>query len=208
MTRLGGAFSFGSDRSYPRELSVPPRCAIGELASALSVYCPAIADFSHYLAALLIDAAGEVPIIAGQVIAFGAAPLLREQTNSDLKTATLDFLAIGNAVKLLCGSRPLEEILSANGQPVERYGNALMELAQGAPDLHTQLVQRNHAARMFARAAQMAPFNHTKALLEELRDAGDWDALRQQAERHIGVDDPVANAHVKRMLALVPRPLE
>ena len=197
-----GAFSFESDQSYPHEVDASAGCGIGELASALHAYCPMVADYCHYLAALLVEAVADVPILADQGIAFGTPSLLRQQPDSDLKSVTLEFLAVSNAVKLLSGHKPLEEILAVNGHPVEGYSNAILMLADADPELRTQLVQRNDAARMLAGADGIKPFSHTLALLEEFRDAEEWDTLRQQAERHIRLEDPVVSTHAKRMLAL------
>ena len=197
-----GAFSFESDRSFPHEVDATAACTISELASALAAYCPNAADFSFYLAALLVEAIADVPILAEQEIAFGTTALLRQQPDGDLKAVTLEFFAVSNAVKLLCGGKPLKDILSVNGQPVERYADTLLTLADADPKLRVQLVQRNDAARMFAGADAIRPFSHTQFLLEELRDAEEWDMLRRQAERHTELKDQVASAHAKRMLAL------
>ena len=195
-----GAFSFHSDRSYPHQVDAAVACGIGELADALSAYCPTVASLSYYLAALLVESIAEVPIPVDAGVVFGTVSLLRQQPDSELKNATLDFLTVSNAVKLLYGRRPLEEILATNGQPVSRYGSALLALSDA--EGQAQIAQRDDSARLLASADTVKPFSHTLTLLEELRAAGEWETLRQQAERHIGLEDPFAAAHVKRMLAL------
>ena len=197
-----GEFAFNSDLSYPHQIDAAATCDIDELAAALDTCCPTISDFSYYLAALLVEWAAEVPVPANGDVVFGTVSLLRQQPDSELKSATIEFFTVSNAVKLLYGRKPLEEIIAANSQPVARYGAALLDLSNIDTSLHAELVKRNESACMLAGVEAKTPFSHTLALLEELRDAAEWDRLRQQAERHIGLEDQVAAAHVKRMLAL------
>ena len=199
-----GDFSFHTDESFPHQVDAGPgpRCGVGELANALDVYCPEIASISNYLAALLIEWAAEVPIPMNSGTVFGTVSLLRQQPKSALTTATLEFLTVGNAVKLLYGHTPLADILTTNGQPVSRYGKILQTLLDNDADLRVQLTQRNVSAGMLTGTDAIAPFSHTLALLEELQEAAEWDTLREQAERHIGIEDPIVAADVKRKLAL------
>ena len=197
-----GDFAFRSERSYPHQVDEADPCDIGELADALGRYCPMVASFSHYLAALLVESAAEVPIPVDGGIVFGTDSVLRQQPDSEIKAATFEFLTLSNAVKLLFGRKSLTAILATNGQPVTRYGKALLALSDPDAELAAQLVQRDQAARKLAGTDATTPFNHTVALLEELRGAEEWDALRKQAERYIELGDPVVVAHAKRQLAL------
>ena len=199
---IGGAFSFEASQMYSHSIEVRAFCGIGELSTALETYCPGAKDFCFYLAAVLLDALADVPIVTHQGIAFGTVALLLKQDNSGLQRVTVEFLTVGNAVKFLFGEKSLEEILAANGEPVERYTSALLELAEEDPQLLHELSQRNEAARKFAGADRLTAGSHTLALLQELRDAGAWDELLSVAERHIGVDDLVVSIRSKRMLAL------
>ena len=199
---IGGAFSFESNQLYSHKMDASAVCGIGELSSALGAYCPIAKDFSYYLAALLVDALAEVPIMTDQGIAFGTVALLRQQENRELQNATMEFLTVGNALKFLFGDKSLEEILGANGEPVECYAKTILALAETDSNFLSEVAQRNEAARKLAGTDGLIPFSHTLVLLQELRDAGEWDILRDQAERHIGGDDPVVRAQSKRMLAL------
>ena len=199
---VGGSYSFESDRTFFNAADASTLCGIGELSYALEEYCPKTKDISHYLAALLVGAIADVPIMTDQGIGFGTVALFENQKNSDLRQVTLDFLSVGNALRFLFGDRSLGEILAGNGRPVKCYANALVALAEMDPNCGAELSQRNEAARKFAGADRLRPFGHTLVLFQELRDSGDWDALRTQAERHIATDDPVVRAHAKRMLAL------
>ena len=199
---VGGHFSFDSNQTYSHAIDASASCGIGDLSSALGAYCPVVADFAYYLAALLVGALADVPIVTDHGIAFGTVALLRQQEDNELKDVTLEFLTVSNAVKLLFGEKSLEELLAVNGGPVERYGNALLALADLDPEFRNQLAQRNNTARMFAGADGIRPFSHTLALLDELRLAEEWDTLRDHAERHIGAEDPLVRACSKRMLAL------
>ena len=196
-----GAFSFYSEKSYPHQFDAAIMCSINELADALGVYCPDVLDFSHYLAGLLVEYTAEIPILTDKGVVFGTLSLLQHQPESELKAATFDFFTVGNAMKLLSKCKPLEEILSSNGQPVARYGTELMKLSETNADLRAELVQRNGSARkMVAIIDSTEQFSHTLELLKELRNGEEWDELRQQAERYIELEDrlwqPTQNAHL------------
>ena len=199
---IAGAFSFEARSTYSHSIEVTAFCGIGELSAALEAYCPDAKEFCFYLSALLLDALADVPIVTQLGIAFGTVPLLLEQDSNDLQSATMEFLAVGNAVKILFGDKSLEEILATNGEPVQRYADALLGLVDNDPQVRHELTRRNEAARKFAGVDGLTAGSHTLALLQELREAGAWEELRSVAERHIGVDDAVVSAQSKRMLAL------
>ena len=199
---IGGAYTFEAVVMYPHAIEVTSFCGIGELSTALEAYCPETKDFCYYLAALLLDALADVPIVTQKGVAFGTVPLLLKQDQNDVHRATVEFLTVGNAVKILFGDKSLEEILAGNGEPVEGYTNALLALAEEDSQLLHELSQRNEAARKFAGADRLTAGSHTLALLQELRDAEAWEELTSVAERHIEVNDPVVSSQSKRMLAL------
>ena len=174
----------------------------------LCTYYPAIVEFSHYLAALLVGCVADVPVPADGGVIFGTVSLLQQQPDGELKAATFDFFTVSNAVKLLFGRKTLEEILATNGQPVARYGAALLEFSNDNAELRSQLVQRNDSARMLAGVDTIKPFSHTLALLEELRNADEWDTLRQQAERHIRQEDPFRGSPCETHISFVSRPVQ
>ena len=199
-----GTFSFYLDKSYTHQFDGVFMVSINELADALGTYCPDVIDFSHYLAGLLVEWIAEVPILTDRdVVVFGTVSLLQQQPESRLKAATFDFFTVGNAMKLLSKRKPLEEILSSNGQPVARYVTELIKLSETNADLRAQLIQRNELARKMVAVKDSAKqFSHILELLKELRNAKEWDALHQQAERYIGLKDPLVVTCAKRSLAL------
>jgi len=107
-----------------------------------------------------------------------------------------------NALKLFTGRRPLGEILANCGEPVAHYGEMLNDLSKLDSELRSKLAERERDARMLAGAEPRQPFAHTVGLLKQLRDAQDWNALHEHAERHVGSDDVATAAIAKRMLAL------
>lgn len=197
-----GAFSYQSDHTFDHQVDAVAACGIREMAEALSTYCPAVEEYCYFLAALLTESISDVPLSAGESVVFGALSVLRGQPQTELQTATLEFLSLVNAVKLLYGRKQLDEILATNGEPVAHYGTVLIALCDQNTDFSIQLAERNEFARKLAGADATKPFSHTLSLLHELHDAGDWEDLRSQAERHIDADAPQVAAEAMRMLAL------
>ena len=197
-----GVFSNESKSTYPHEVDAAVLCAVGDLGLALELYCPIIADVSYYLAALLLGEMSEVPIRAGNTIVFGSVDLLPKQADDGLKAATADFLAVRNVIKLLHGRKTLSAILAANGDPVATYGTKLKAACESNNGLQAELAARDTNARKLADTYAIGAFGHTLVLLDELLAAEEWDALREQAERSCGLEDPTAASKANRMLAL------
>ena len=197
-----GVFSNESKDSYPYEVDAAVSCAVEELGSAIERYCPAVADIAHYLAALLLGDMSEVPIHGDRAGAFGTVALLRKQPEDEFTAATENFLAVGNAIKLLHDRKSLDEILVANGGPIATYGEQLEAACKINDGLQAELAARETNARRLVDTGASGAFQHTLALLDELRATDEWDVLREQAERSCTLADPTLAAKAKRLLAL------
>ena len=114
-----GTFSLEDKRNFQHKFDILKLCNVEELAQALELYYPAVVDVSYYLAAILLGDISEVPIRAGNEFVFGTVDLLEKQPEDELKAATINFLTVGNAIKLQHDRKPLCEILATNGVPVK-----------------------------------------------------------------------------------------
>ena len=197
-----GAFSYESNRSYSHDFGVPASCPTVEFAISIEKYCRGATYVSYYLAALLLGDVTDVPIRTGETIAFGAPALLSQRNDSELMEATHGALAVGRAVRLLYGRKSLDEILTDHGEPLRRYVETLRVLGVTKSGLREQLLMRNDDAASLAGAEDTTPFRHTLALLEDLLVQGDWEGLRELAERCSKVRNSAVAANGKRVLAL------
>ena len=197
-----GAFSYESKRSYSHEISAPASCSTIELASGIEEYCQDASDLSYYLASLLLGDVTYVPIRTGETVAFGAPALLSKEHDGELTEATHGALSVGRAVRLLYRCKPLDEILIDHGEPLMAYVETLRVLGMTNSNLREQMHMRNKDAANLAGAEDTAPFRHTLGLLDDLLAQGDWDGLRDLAERCCKVDNSAVEAQGKRMLAL------
>lgn len=197
-----GAFSYEAGESYPVEIDATNLCGVGELAFAIEDFRRPLNRVAHYLSALLLEVQADVAIPTGKTFVFGSFDLLEGQPESELQIATTNFMAVGNLLKLFSGKKPLAEFLANYGEPVAHYGEMLDALSKSDPELHSKLEERERDARMLAGTEPLRPFAHTIDLLNELRRAEDWNALREHAERHVSSGDVATASVAKRMLAL------
>lgn len=197
-----GNFSLEEKHNFPHKFDTPKLCDVGELAQALELYYPTLVDVSYYLAALLLGDISEVPICAGNEFAFGTIDLLEKQPENELKAATINFLTVGNAIKLQYDRKPLCEILAADGAPVKTLVAKLKDICKTNNDLQIELTLRNTNARKLADTDDNNAFQHTMELFDELLASEDWETLRMQAERNCDLENPIVAAKAKRMLAL------
>ena len=144
----------------------------------------------------------DVPIRTSDAVVFGAPELLTSHGDAELLDATKRFLAVGRAIKLLYGHKPLSEILSEHGQPIGSYSKKLETLCATSAGLREQLFMRNTDAASLAGADDAEPFRHSLNLLDELLAEGDWEGLRELAERCCKIDEEAVAAKGKRALAL------
>ena len=204
-----GVFSNESKYSHRHELDIAVSCTISDLGHAIARYCPIEgADFSYYLAALLLGAMSEVPIYVDNAVVFGTVTLLEKQAADEFTAAAKNFLNVGNAIKLLHDRESLEEILAAHGSPITMYGAKLKVICETNDELQTELAVREGNARRLASTGPGGAFEHTLVLLDELLDADEWDALREHVERICDRNDQVVPAKVKRRLALCLCPFD
>ena len=197
-----GAFSYVSHRSYEHESDAAVVCTVAELSDAIGSRCAAASEMSYYFAALLLGYMTDVPIRTGDAAVFGAPELLENHGDAELLEATKGFLAVGRAIKLMYGRKSLSVILSEHGQAMESYSRRLETLCATSAGLREQLSMRNTDAANLAGADDAEPFRHSLSLLDELLAEGDWEGLRELAERCCKSDEGTVAAKGKRSLAL------
>ena len=197
-----GAFSYESRRSYSHEIDAPTFCPTLELAVGIEHYCQDASDVSYYLASLLLGDVTDVPIRTGGTVAFGAPALLSRHNDGELIDATRGALAVGRAVRLLYGRKSLDEILTHHGERLRKYVETLRVLGTTNSGLWEQMLMRNNDAAGLAGAEDSTPFQHTLGILDDLLAQGDWEGLREAAERCCNLDNPAVSARGKRALAL------
>lgn len=197
-----GAFSYENHRSLPFVINAVRLYAIDELGRAIASFRAPLTPIAHYLSALLLEVQAEMPIAVGNSHVFGSLELLRDQADSELKAATIEFMAVRNPLRLFCGRMAAPDFFVHYGKPVEHYGMMLNELCGADLGLREKLGKREADARALTGVEPLQPFAHTLALLRELAAGQDWEALREQAERHLDSTERAVTIKARRMLAL------
>lgn len=194
------AFSSVWSHDYCIEVTPTMTCDVGELAAALTAQTET--TWPHYIAALLLARKSDlpVPVAGGHVLA--SFDVMDALPDGELKRKTAAFLTFRNALRVLYGHEPLDEIFRQHGDAVTQYSAALTELAVAEPALKTRLNGQEHDAVRLAGGESPSSFTHTRALLGELAESREWDTLRAQAERYTDADDPDLATEATRMLAL------
>ena len=194
-----GEFSYQSKSEYLLEIAAERPCSIAELGEAIAEFAPtAISPF--YLAALLLDMKAEVPVTDGSKFVFGTIDVLNDQPDGELKVKCQAFFRVKNVLKLFSRSSNTIEIIKTHGEAVREYGEIIEKCCVADSTLRTKLQERENDARALARVEPVRPFEHTLALLDELKAQSDWEALQENAERLI--ISPVSEVAVKARRAL------
>ena len=186
---------------YPIEVDPTATCDVGELGAAIRGHHPALASWAFYLAALLLDMKSEFLIPTAEVPTFGSFELLKKADDGELKHRTMEFMKFRNILRLLYGQVSLAEILDQSSTLVVPYGEILTTEGDGNHVLKERLDALENDAQSLASSEPRQPSSHVLGLLNELAQDGEWDMLREQAERHLDVPDPAVAHQVTRMLA-------
>ena len=185
---------------YPIEVTPAMACDVGELAAAITARTAT--TWPHYLAALLLARKSDLPVPVAGGHALASFDVMDALPDGELKRKTAAFLTFRNALRVLYGHAPLDEIFRQHGDAVTQYSEALTELAVAESILKTRFDGQEHDAVRLAGGESPSSFAHTRALFRELADAHEWDTLRAQAERYTDATDPALATEATRMLAL------
>lgn len=195
-------FSPTSSDDFPIEVMPVATCGVGELASAMRIYCPKLKPLVHYLSALVLSQKAEFPIPVQNGYQFGAFDLLFTLSDTDLKDRTSEFMTFKNVLHVLYNRKSLSEILAQHGNLIRRYGEALIKARDTDSVLRKRLEDYERDSWRLASIGPQEAFSHTLNRLSELADAAEWDNLRVQAERLLDVGDLTVATQAERMLAL------
>ena len=196
-------FSHASSNLFPIEMSAPRVCDLGELAKAMQSYCSALEPWSYYLSALILRQKTEIPIPSQNTHIFGSFDILLTLSDSDLKHKTDKFMTFRNVLHVLYTREPLSEILVRHGDSIRKYSEALTVACENDSALRQRLDAYERDSRLLADREPQQTFSHTLGLLTEFARAGEWDNLREHAERLLGFGDLKVANQAKRMLTLV-----
>ena len=199
---VSGAFTFTAQETLPIEIAASGVCKVGELALAMEQYSPSLSPLAHYLSALLLDAKSEVPIQTENGHTFGSFAVLEAQPDTDLRSATVKFMAFQNVLRVFYTRFPLSDIFAKYGSAVTEYGTTLEGIIKVQPDLEARLIELENDSRLLAATEPQVPFSHASALFVQLAEEHEWNLLRAQAERHLSSPDEALAFQAKRMLAL------
>lgn len=195
-----GAFDLNNEEFFPIRLDPDALCAVGELAEAITAFDAALTPHSYYLSALLLSQKTEVPIPGQGSHAFGALAVLQRQPADDLCRKTVAFLRFQNVLTVLCGRRPLADLLTQHGQAVKAYGAELLSRAASDAALAARLSQQDTDVRNLFAAQPKVSF--AVDLFSQLVTEQDWTLLREQATRHLDNPDEATKTQARRMVAL------
>ncbi len=190
------AYSYGVEaRRFDHQSSIETRCRLfqgeppwtaDELAAALSDAAPPHAQFSHYMAALLLGQKDELPVLIDAKVDF---------LNSDVVTAVdpaqaapaIAFLALRNLLLLYDPAIPLTDRLTDCAGRVNAFGLQLAGLAAADPTCSARIT--NAVLLPSTRGPNSWP--QTVAFLQALKAEEQWDALERQARNIIARRDVV-----------------
>ena len=196
------AFSDSDTKDYPIEVIPLSLCSVNDLAVAIESQWPELRPLSFYLASILLGKKMDLPIPSQNGFVLGSVEVMQDQAEGSLKSKTLEFVTFTNVLRVLSDSMSLDDILRAYGDSVEEYGKELMSLCKLNSELCGRLKIHNRDSQMLAGSEPRESFSHTLRLFDELASSQDWSLLREQAERHLAIDDPDVAAKGRRYLAL------
>ena len=196
------AYEYVSHRSVDYAIDGPCDCTVAELAGAIDSYCGEARVCSGYLAKLLLGFSSDVPMMSEGHVVFGNWDSIEGFGDAALIDVAEKFKAVGRAVTLLHGRRPLDEILVAHGAPIPVFVRRLGGLAEMQPAVKDYVKMQNEVKTRPQAGGSGEPLRHTVGLLADLVGMDEWDRARELAERTLDVSEGVVKSKVRRILAL------
>ena len=194
------SFSAGATNDYRIEVTAGETCDFRELAATITNLTSTA--WPHYVASLLLAKKTELPVAVSGGHALASCEVIEAQPDGDLKRMSMALLTFRNVLGILLGRETLGEILQHHGDPVREYCAMLADLSDAEPSLVDRLNAQEQDALSLAGEEGSKSLFYTAALLKDLASAGDWDTLREQAERHLDSDSHGLAIEAQRMLAL------
>lgn len=173
-------FSLESNEEDPIELKPSETCSTSELAQAMKTSHSCLSGLATYLSALLLDLKSEF-LVDDCTCTFGPFSLFESQPDSELKSATIDFMAFKNILQLLYKSGTLNELVKRHGYRIEKYGWALEKKSGLISELKERLVSLEKDAQTLAGAFENTEWKEKEGILPD-RDPQDMEEKR--LERH------------------------
>jgi len=176
--------------------------SIADVADSIAGVMPGTAGISHYLAALVLGKAVEVPVRLGNNIAFVAPKALQDMGGPEATEKTRRFLGLQNILRAYGDAVPVVDRISEQRDRIQEYADWLYDTDGGKGDLRGELGKREAQFAGLARSEAPGVPQHSQALMRRLLAEGDWHLLEETARRHgEALDERVAN-EARRMLCL------
>ena len=177
-------------------------CSVRELADVLNRYDSSLEPYAYYLAALILRQKSDFPVPGTIDPIFATIDVVHLWPDGDLKALATSLMRFSNVLNVLYDGRTLEEIVATHATMFVRHVPALNTVCATVPSLRRRLSEMENDARHLAGIDPQGTFIHTRQLFEELAQMGEWELLRQQAERHLQSPDLPLAAQATRMYAL------
>lgn len=151
-----------------------------DLDTAIRRLCPGAEDVSWFMAGILVDAVGDIPVLVESEVDFVAPSAASALASERELQPILEFLKLKNLIPLYPHSSPLDDRLGDFKHPLRECVEYLVWLKRQDPE-GTRRMQRTHGRSSHDVDHKSSKTNWSVEVLDELRASEDWISLESVA---------------------------
>ncbi|MEX2376146.1 MAG: metallophosphoesterase [Dehalococcoidia bacterium] len=163
-------------------------CTPSELAAAMEASCPELKPYVNYGAALLTGQVSDIPVDTARGTLFAAPGAARAA--GTVAPEIEGMLRLARLIPAYRSEVTVEERLDENREVLDGFAGLMTRLSEGRDFLEAVRLRNSECGRLLGtESAIHRP--HAKALLTDLLEEGDCEAILEMSERHLESPDPI-----------------
>ena len=170
-----------------------------DLAEAIASAVLGAAPFSGFMAGLLTDQLGEVPILKNGKVSFVLPTAAHEVESDESLSPMTKFLGLRNLLRLGAPTVSLEDRVAANVPAIVDYANSLAAMTETDPSCRARL--QGHQQALSRAPRRVGGHRWSLSLFDAYRRDEDWAGLEFSARNLATSPDRVTSRHARSALA-------
>lgn len=160
-----------------------------EIASAIGEAVPEAEPYCDFMARLLTDEIGEIPILIAGTVSFVLPSAANAFIGDDLLSSTRQFLGLKNSLRLYSPSVSVMARIADHNHTIAQYARYLDTLVTADPECAPRV--RRHARTASVALSLQTDRQWSQTIISDMRQAQEWHELEVFARERIESPDAV-----------------
>ena len=166
---------------------------------AISSEVPHAAPFGDFMAGLLTDQIGEIPVLMAGTVSFVVPSAAKEFVDEESLASVVEFLGLRNLLRLYEATVPLKTRIAEHASVILDYAASLGAMTLADPDCVSRL--QGDQQTTGTAGNEDAGRRWSLSLLDDIRRSGDWAELESHAWNLVDSSDATTRREARAALA-------